>query len=53
MEIVIDNLCLLIAYNIRKFLIISEFNLFYALEMLHQQVAGLGSDALYVVELAM
>ena len=52
MEIVVDNLCLLVANNIRKFLIISEFNLFHALEMLHQQIARLGSDTLYVVELA-
>ena len=52
MEIVVDDLCFLVAYDVRKFLIISEFNLFHALEMLHQQVAGLGSDALYVVELA-
>ena len=52
MEIVVDNLCLLVAYNLRKFLIISEFYLFHALEMLHQQVAGLGSDTLDVVELA-
>lgn len=52
MEIVVDNLCFLIAYDHRKLLIISEFNLFHALEMLHQQVASLGSDALYVVKLA-
>ena len=52
MEIVVDNLCLLIAYNLRKFLIISEFYLFNALEVLHQQIARLGSDTLYVVELA-